>query len=59
MAVILKVEQIKAADIEKPWCGKQVTRILSNMLYWVNNGYRFTEEQKEQLAWLREAVDAK
>ena len=58
MTVILEREQVQK-DISKPWCCKQVTNHLSNLLYWVHNGYRFTEDQKEQLGWLREAVNGK
>lgn len=53
--VILAKESIRDA-MQEPWTKGRVDSHLSAMIYWVRNGYEFTEEQLEQLGWLCEFV---
>jgi len=32
--------------LEEPWAKKQVGHTLGNVLYWVQNGYQFTQEDR-------------
>ena len=52
---LLKPELMQR-ELNKPWAANQVTKALSNMLYWVRNGYKFSEEQQEQLCMLCEML---
>lgn len=57
MATLILRDQDIQTEMQRPWVKGQVDRHLSNMLYWLNNGYEFTEQQKEQLCWLCDAVE--
>jgi len=43
-------------ELRKPWVDGQVTKALCNMLFWVRNGYEFSQEQQEQLCMLCEML---
>ena len=55
MNPLLKPELMQI-ELDKPWVTNQVSKGLSNMLYWVRYGYEFTEEQQEQLCSLCEML---
>ena len=53
--IVPREEAIQAA-INQPWCEGQVSRALSNILYWVRHGYEFKDGQREQLGMLYRIV---
>lgn len=36
-------------EMKRPETRKQIDRYLSRMLFWIKNGYRFTDEQRKLL----------
>jgi hypothetical protein len=51
MNPLLKPELMQI-ELDKPWVTNQVSKALSNMLYWVRNGYQLSPEQCKQLGYL-------
>lgn len=52
-------DQAMKEEMGKPWLERQVTHYLGNVLFWVEHGYTFTEEQREALMdlWEKEGED--
>lgn len=48
--------ELMQQELRKPWVDGQVTKALCNMLFWVRNGYEFSQEQQEQLCMLCEML---